>query len=238
MSPETSSEAAGQNPEEPQEQPTGDVSPETTPRESSEGQVQEQGSQDELDDEKLEQLLKDKRVQARIYQQAQSLADRRLHQERLRREQEEEQKKLQRMDDEEYGRYLRRQERLQQMAQPLLTQTLEKVFTDAQEQALSTIEDEEARAEVVTRLQANEFKSLPEFLKAVAQAQSAVATKKQIQREAKRLEKELRESIQKELTAEQAEELVPQLGRGVPTRREVHGIEAISEGFAERLKKK
>lgn len=220
-----------------EEQPTQDVPEGTSPEGASPEPQAEPEHELEITDELVEKLLSHKKVQAHIYRQAQSMKDKELQAERRRRQQQEQSERVRRMSDDEYGRYLREQERLRQQTEPLLRQTMAEVFTAAQEQALQSIEDEEARQDVRQRLEANEFDSLPAFLNAVAKAQADVTTKKQVQREAKRLEKELRESITKELTAEQAEELVPQLGRGVPSRREVHGIEAISEGFAEKLRK-
>lgn len=205
--------------------------PVTTPSDAA----PEQGL--EITPELIEKVLSHQEVQNRIYRQAQSMKDRELH--RLRQEQEarEQQRKIEQMDDEEYGRWQRQQARLQQATQAAVRETLAQVFTKAQERAVASIEDDDARAEVEEKLAANAFDEFEDFLDAVAEAKAKSKTAKEVAKARKQLEKEIRESLEKERTADEAN-FAPEFGRGLPAaRRKLSGMQSISAGFAEELAK-
>ena len=230
----------------PQEKSAGDVTAVTTPDAPSEGQVQEKTAEtpkveppSKMTPEQLKELIASKDGQAMIYRQAQAMKDREAHQERLRQQQEQARSKVAEMDDEEFGRHLRTTQQEQEAVRQQMTPVIGKLLTDAQDQALSQISDEAIRAEVATKANAGEYKTFPEFLAACINAEAQQRTDKQVKREVAKREKELRESIQNELTADQADVAIPQLGRGIPTSRvsDLHGIDAIREGLARRAKK-
>lgn len=234
MADETTSTTEGQKPQE----PVVDVAPATTTPPSSEsqrppGEEQKVEGPPELSDEQIEQLLSRKDVQARMFRQVQSMKDKELHQERLKRQQEEERRRREGMDDEEYGSYTRAQEQRQATLQQGVTQALGGLFTQMQEQALSVISNKKVREEMAAK--SASFETFPEFLQACAKAES----EHQIGLRMTRREKELRASLTEEIRADQAEQLYPQLGRGLPTAREpdLHGQSAIAAGVKAELEK-
>jgi len=237
MAGETTSEAKGQGL---QEQEQVDVSAqETTQPPTSEGQVpavQEQKVEQppELTDQQIEALLSRKDVQARMYQRAQSMKDKELQQERLRREGEAEKQRVASMDDDEYGRYVRQRTNVEQVARKLAIQEMGRQMAEVQTQALAQISDKKLRAEMEAK--ASTFTSLPDFFRACVKAEAD----HQIQRELAKKEPEVREAITKELTASQEDELYPQLGRGLPVGREsdLHGRELITAAYAEERRKR
>lgn len=194
--------------------------------------AQEQGA-DELPEDKLEELIaKDKRLQERIYRQAQSMKDKELHAERLRMQQEketaEEQARLRDMTNSEYGAYRREQEALSQKAQEQVAQVLRGQFQKATEEALSLLSPE-ARA----RVEAEQHESLGQFIQSVAKARTDAEVAQRVKAE----EKKLREVIRKELQAEMSEQFAPDTGRGTPSSRRdnVHGEAAIAAGLEEKF---
>jgi len=232
---ETTSTTEGQKPQE----PVVDVAPATTPPPPSEGQKPPEGEQKvtgppELSEEQIEQLLARKDVQARVYRRAQSMKDKEIAQDRLKRQQAEEKRRIETMDDEEYGSYTRAQTQRQTSLQQGVMQALGGLFPQMQEQGLSVISNKKAREE--TPAKASEFKTLPEFLAACAKAEA----EHQIGLRMTKAEKELRESLTEEIRAEQADQLYPQLGTGLPTARieDLHGESAIGAGLAAALAKK
>jgi hypothetical protein len=190
--------------------------------------------------ERIKELLDtDKDVQAEIYRRAQSMKDQELHRERLRAQQEAEQRKLQEMDDEEFGRYQRQRAERDALLQQEMTPRLARVLNDVRDTFLAAIEDEEARADVAKREAAGEFQTAKDFYSAVVDAKAKSLTAKQLAREKSRMEKELRESITKELTAEAADVPTPEVGRGLaaPRYQDLHGIDAIKAALAQKAKK-
>jgi len=216
--------------------------PSTNPEETSEGkpETEEQETPEaQNEEEDLEKLLARPEVEQLIYRRAQSMKDKELYRERLQRQQQQEQERIRKMSDAQYGKYQRQQEALQAQTQEVLKSTLAQVFDRAQEQALAFIEDDEARAAVKQKCDANAFETFPEFLEAVVKAQSNAKIEKTVSRKTKALEKTLRESIRKELLAEQEEEPTPELGGGLPTsrREKLHGEAAIADGLSDLRKK-
>lgn len=201
---------------------------------------QEQASPEppELTEEQIENLLTRKEVQAKIYQQAQSMKDKELYQERFQRQQQEEQERLDSLDDEEYGEHMRQQQEQQKLVQQtqrqVAGQAMTRLLTNMQDRALSQISDEDVREQM--RAKSREFQTFEDFFGACVQAEAGYQAKSQLTER----EKELRKAIQKEVQAEYADQLAPELGRGIPVdqRKDLHGQQAIAEGFAEALKKK
>jgi hypothetical protein len=221
-------------------QSSGQVTTSTAPASETAPAAQEQTvapPAERMTRERIKELLEtDKDLQAEIYRRAQSMKDQELHRERLRAQQEAEQRRIQEMDDEEYGRYLREQADMQSRLQQEMTPRLARVLNDVRDTFLSSIEDEEARAEVTKREANGEFQTAKDFYRAVVEAQAKSLTAKQLAREEARLKKELREAITKELTAEAADVPTPEIGRGLaaPRYQDLHGIDAIKAGLAQR----
>jgi len=231
-----SSEAGGQ---EPQVQ-AGDVAAATTPKPESEGAappVQEQvATQPQpLLEEQIGSFLASKQGQSAIYRLAQSMKDKELNQERLRRQQEEEKRRLDGMDAEEYGLYRRQQEQDEGKIRAGVTDQLGRLLGQMQRVALDQISSKAVREQVEAKANAGAYKSFPEFFAACVKADAD----HKVQTQVGRREKQLREVITKEVTAEQVGEMAPQLGTGVPVARtsEKHGRELLSEGIGELRKK-
>jgi len=190
----------------------------------------------ELDETKLEKLLEtNPLVKARIYREAQSMKDRELHQERLRREREEEEARIREMSDAEFGSYMREKQSLAAAAQ---AKALEMAKT-AVSQALSAVQEEglsllgpEARKKVEAELPT--YKTFADFVKGLAKAKADSEATKMVASERKQLEKTIRNQLQ----AEYAKQLAPDIGRGTPASRldNVHGIDAIAAGIGEKLR--
>lgn len=235
MAVQTASEAQVK---EPQESAGGvaDATTPTPPSASTEPAAQEQtaGQQPSLTPEQLEQLLSSEDVQARIYRQAQSMKDKELLKADLVRQEEAREKRETQMDDEEYGGYVRKQKALNEITAEMAKKSLGSVLTNIKTQALAAIGDKALRAEMDAK--ADQYETLGDFVGACVKMElerlDASKTPKR--------EKELRGLITKELTGEQAKDLVPQLGRGSPTARttKLHGRKRISAALAEKRKQK
>lgn len=187
-----------------------------------------------LTPEQLEQLLSSDDVQARIYRQAQSMTDKAAHKADLVRQEEARKQRETQMDDEEYGRYVRDQTRLNEYTTALGQKSLGSVLTNIKTQALASIGDKALRAEMDAK--ADQYESLGDFVGACVKAE---IERREAAKTPKR-EKELRDLITKEQMGEQAKDLVPQLGRGSPAARDtkLHGRERIAEALAEVRKEK
>lgn len=235
MAGKTASEAQREEPQE----PAGGVASATTPTPAStstEPAAQEQtvGQQPSLTPEQVEQLLASADVQSRIYRQAQSMKDKELHQEQLRKEEEERQQRESAMDDEEYGQYVREQNRTSGLVEALARDSLGRVLTNMQTQALSTIGDKALRAEMAKK--ASTYPSLPEFMRACVE----VELERRSTAQTPKREKELRDLITKEQMGDKETELVPQLGQGLPSagKSKLHGRDRIAADLAEMRKSK
>jgi len=176
-----------------------------------------------------------------VRRRVQSEVDRRLHQERMRWEQEqaqrqkqdEEARKLQEMDDEEYGAYVRQKELDEQQKQAVRREVLVNLVSGIQSETLALVKDDKRRADLEQRAMAGEFKSYGEFLQVVHQTVLDEA----LDKERPKLERTVRESTNRERVAEEAES-GPQLGSGLPTSRldRLSSHQKIAAGFAERLR--
>lgn len=235
MAVQTASEAQVKGPQE-SAGGVADATTPTPPSASTDLVVQEQtaGQQPSLTPEQLDELLSRDDVQARIYRQAQSMTDKAAHKADLARQEEARKKRETQMDDEEYGRYVRDQTRLNEYTTALGQKSLGAVLENMKREALAQIGDKALRAEMEEK--SNQYTSMGEFFGALVKAEigrrDAAKTPKR--------DKELRDLITKELTGEQAADLVPQLGRGSPTAgtTKLHGRDRIAAGLAELRKKK
>ena len=184
-----------------------------------------------LSEEQIARVLASKQAQAAIYRQAQSMKDKELNQERLRRQQEEEKRRLEGMDDEEFGRYQREQSQHQGLVRAGVQSQLAHTLAQLQQVAMAQISNKAVREQVQTQADAGAFQSFPEFFAAVVKAEAEHKAQTQITRR----ERQLREAITKEVTAEQVGEMAPQLGTGVPVARtsDKHGRDLLSEAIGE-----
>lgn len=185
-----------------------------------------------LSDADMERLLSDKRLQERVYRLAQSMKDKELARERQKQEQEAQARKVQEMDDEEYGRYLREVQAQQGQVQPAVQQRVYEVLSQIHEHTLSAITDEGVREAILAK--AAEYPSYTDFLKAAIDAEADHRTRKAVEREVAKVRKEVYEAARKEAQAELSESVTPEVQVGLPPRgRELHGLAAISAGFAQ-----
>lgn len=176
-----------------------------------------------------------------IRRRVQSELDKRLHQERMRWEQEqvqrqkqdEEARRLQEMDDEEYGAYVRQKELDEQQKQAIRREVLVNLVSGIQSETLALVKDDKRRADLEQRAMAGEFKSYGEFLQMVHKT----VLEEALEKERPKLERTVRESTNRERVAEEAES-GPQLGSGLPTSRldRLSSHQKIAAGFAERLR--
>lgn len=151
----------------------------------------------------------------------QAIYDRRLDQERRRLEVQMQQQQQQaaqaaavaEMDDEEFGRFMRENQRAQQATQAQIVQTLRGVYSEQTAQVLGIVSDSKARQEVEERNNKGEFKSFGEFLHAAQEAELGA----RIEKSKAELEKQIRETVQKEMTAQNAASGGVVLGSGMPT---------------------
>ena len=201
------------------------------------GATQEQaatGVEQQLTQEQIDRLLtSNKDVQARVYQAAQSMKDRELYQERLRQQQQQQAAKIAKMDDEQYGQFRRSVEARSADLTNTTAGVMTRLLSEMQDKALGQISNKVVREEMLKKSQ--EFQTFPEFMAACIKAE---AEYKADQTMTKR-EKEIRDAVQKEVQAEQADQLYPQLGRGAPRARTsgLHGQSAIAAGYKAALEK-
>jgi hypothetical protein len=186
-----------------------------------------------LSDDEVDWLLENhKRAQTQTYRRAQAMKDKEIANLQKRQEQEAQAHKVQEMDDEEYGRYLREVQAQQSQVQPVVQQRLYEVLSQIHEHTLSAITDEGAREAVLAKTP--EFASYTDFLKAAIEAEAEHRTRKAVEREVAKVRKEVYETARKEAQAELSESVTPEVRTGLPPRgRVLHGQEAISAGFAE-----
>jgi Arc/MetJ-type ribon-helix-helix transcriptional regulator len=150
-------------------------------------------------------------------------------------EYEAEQRRLAEMDDEEFGQYTRQAQQEQARVFQIRQQVAQEQWATIHNQVLSTI-DPDLRDELDQRGQRGEFTNYADFLKAAQEAQ----LQKRLAAELKKREKEIRDAVQKEYTAEGVEnDPGPVTGSGTPTSRTKHmpNEQLISVGFAEALER-
>lgn len=217
-------------------------------------ETEQQQSQEATPNESPKKLYTEEEVRQIEFRARQSAADKARHEalmefqrkmaEEARKQQlEEEAKRIEEMDDEELGAFYRERRRQeleefqrQQEVQRHLHEALAQWAMNFQNRVLSTIKDEETKADLEKRLANDEFKTPEEFVEAVVSARA----KEIAQRDLSKKAKEIREAAQKEVTAEIIESaVVPEIGVGTPapTSRKMTVDELLSAGVAEALER-
>ncbi len=115
------------------------------------------------------------------------------------------------MDDAELGAEVRRRQEMEAYASSVRAQDLAAI----REQTLALVSDDTAREAVAEQERAGKFRTYGEFLQACVRAQLEVDGAKL----RSRIEREVREAVQKELVADEADRGGPQLGSGNATPR-------------------
>ena len=157
----------------------------------------------------------------RIRRAVQSEIDQKVFQERMRWEQEqtakqqqaEETERLQNMDDEELGQYVRQQQTQQAQVAQIERSAAARLYGQVLQDTLGIISDAKTRSELQARSTAGEFHSYGEFLAAAKEAELNL----QLAKEKAKLEKEIRAAVTREVTSQEVERGGPQLGQGIPT---------------------
>lgn len=223
-----------------QEQPQDAIRDGLLERQASEaGQATQEPApqQETLTRQQFEAMLAEEKE--RLRREMQSAKDREIHQtrlawqqeqERLRLEQEE-RARLEGMDDEDYGRYVREQQNKMREQQESAQKVRENLIMAVQNETLGQISDKELRAEIEAQINEGQFKSWGELQQAII----SKATAKEVAKTKTQMEASIREAVQKELAAQLADTPTPTLGTGLPTRptRNLSADENISIGFAE-----
>lgn len=194
-----------------------------------------------LTPEQVNELLRsNKAAQSAAYRLAQSMKDKELA--RIRQEQEaqrkaaEERRRLEEMDDEDYGRHIREQQRIEELVRQRAIETMVPVLQQVQGSALGALSDAQLRAELEARITSGELNDLGQIVKTIIDSEVSAREQKMTPRLETKLRKEIREALEKERAAEQADDddTPPILGSGLPTgSRELHGTALIAAGVAE-----
>lgn len=179
-----------------------------------------------------------KQMLAQRERELQSAKDKELHRARLQAQAEveaarrasEEQARLESMDDEDYGRYVREKVTKDQTLNAQANERARQVMLDVQEQTLSQVTDSAERSKIEAKINGGEYKSWGEMIGDVVAATVAVQLAKE--------SKAAKEAARKEATAEIANIPVPVLGSGTHSSRSARPLssgELLSTGFAEAL---
>lgn len=194
-----------------------------------------------LTPEQVNELLRsNKAAQSAAYRLAQSMKDKELA--RIRQEQEaqrkaeEERRKLEEMDDEDYGRHIREQQHLEELVGAQAIERMLPVLHEVQSTALGKLSDAQIRAQIQERITSGEFTSLAQILDAVLDTEVDTRAQKAAAKLEAKLRKEIRESIEKERAADDADDgdVPPIIGSGSPTgARELHGDALLAAGIAD-----
>lgn len=175
---------------------------------------------------------------ARRERELQSAKDRELHRARLQAQAEvdaarrasEEQARLENMDDEDYGRYVREKVTKDQELGAQASAHVTRAMLDVQAQTLSQITDADKRAEIEGKINDGQYKSWGDLIGDVVTAAVAAQLAKE--------SKVVKEAARKEATAEIANIPVPVLGSGTNSTRSTRPMSSsdlFSQGFAEAL---
>jgi hypothetical protein len=153
-------------------------------------------------------------------------------QERLRREAEE-RARQENMDDEDYGRFVREQQRKQQELAEITQYSVTQSMLAVQQQTLEQIPDADVREQIANGINEGKYQSWAELQKAILDA----VVEKRVTKTRAELEQSIREAVQRELTAQLADTPTPSLGTGLPTKSAQHlsTDDLLSQGFADRV---
>jgi len=221
--------------------PTAQVASGTSLQPTSEGGVkaQEQPRAEVSQKPETQQLDVDEQVRRRV----QSELDRVVHQTRmqvrqeLRTQQTQQalQQQIEGMGDEEYGRFIRQNQRTQIAFRQQTESALAGVYQQLTERALATISSQDVREGIAQRNSRGEFKTFQDFLGAI----QAAEIDHQVGKARTRLEADIREAVAKDLGAEGY--TLPQLGAGLPTQsvdfNKLSPTEKIAAGLVETQRK-
>jgi len=141
----------------------------------------------------------------KVAHEAELRAERRLREEMERRQQ---QQAMEQMSDEQLGRYVRENQRVQAVVQQQQREWMERVLREQENALLKSIQDAKVREDLKERADRGEFQSFEDYLHAMQEA--AVAS-----REAK-LRETIREAVKRELNPQKAASSATQLGAGIP----------------------
>lgn len=193
-----------------------------------------------LTPEQVNELLRsNKAAQSAAYRLAQSMKDKELA--RIRQEQEaqrkaaEERRRLEEMDDEDYGRHIREQQRMEELVRQRAIETMVPVLQQVQGLALGALSDAQLRAQIHERITSGELNDLGQIVKTIIDSEVSAREQKMTPKLEAKLRKEIREALEKERAAEQADDDTPPiLGSGSPTgARELHGDALLAAGIAD-----
>lgn len=194
-----------------------------------------------LTPEQVNELLRsNKAAQSAAYRLAQSMKDKelaRLRQEQeAQRQREEERRKLEEMDDEDYGRHIREQQRMEELVRQRAIETMVPVLQQVQGSALGALSDAQLRAELEARITSGELNDLGQIVKTIIDTEVSAREQKLTPKLETKLRQEIREALEKERAAEAADDddTPPILGSGLPTgARELHGDALLAAGIAD-----
>ena len=156
----------------------------------------------------------------------------RQDQERLRREAEE-RARLEGLDDEDYGRFVREQQQKQQELTEITRNSVTQSMLAVQQQTLEQIPDADVREQIVNGINEGKYQNWGELQKALLDA----VTEKRVAKTRAELEQSIREAVQRELTAQLADTPTPSLGTGLPTKsaQNLSTEDLLSQGYAEKV---
>ncbi len=193
-----------------------------------------------LTPEQVDELLRsNKTAQQRLYRAAQAMKDKELariqRQQEEQRQAEEARRKLEEMDDEDYGRHVREEQRTDELVRQRAINAMVPVFQAVQGKALSKLSDAQIRHEIEARITTGELGDLDTILETILETETKARVEKASAKLEAKLRKEIREALEKERAAEIADEDTPPiLGSGTPTgSRELHGMELLAAGVAD-----
>ena len=171
----------------------------------------------------------------------QSQKDRELHQAQMRWQQEqerlrrdaEERARLDGMDDEDFGRFVREQQQKQQELAEITRSSVTQSMLTVQQQTLDQIPDADVREQIINGINEGKYQNWGELQKALLDA----VTEKRVAKTRAELEQSIREAVQRELTAQLADTPTPSLGTGLPTKsaQYLSTDDLLSQGYAERV---
>jgi hypothetical protein len=210
---------------------------------SAASQVAQEPSLDQLDPNVRELVAKHAANLAaqeteRIRREEQSRRDKMIHEERMRlqreRAEQEQQRALKLMSDEDYGKVMRQRQRQQTELQRQAQSMFEAARSEALQAVEETVQDPQIRQDLETRLQRGEFQTWKDFQRGLieAAANQRVAL----------MRAELEKAAINNATASVANQPRPDL-RNAPPARNVQGRplspeQNIAQGFAEAIAKK
>jgi hypothetical protein len=154
------------------------------------------------------------------------------------RTEEEQQRALEMMTDEDYGRVMRQRQKQQVEMQRQAQSIFEAARSEALQAVEETVQDPAVRQELETRINRGDFQTWKDFQRGLIE----VATARNTQREIDRMRSELEQAAINDATASVANRPRPDLRQGPPARpnrgERLSPEQNIAQGFAEAVAKK